>query len=157
MTINPPDPSSRVVDQAQRIDPVWDRFLRNMWRRVAALDTRADETDTSKADATQTWVWSTLIQTAADVTYDFPNVCPNGTIEDVTTYCRSGTCTVTVNIDDTALGGSANSASTTIDRTYHGTRNAMTDESDLSVTITSNASALDLTVVIRGTQTLEAS
>lgn len=154
MTIQPPDPSSRVVDPQSRIDPIWDRFLRNLWRRVAANETSITTLTAGRAGLEQPWTWSTLIQTPANTSYVFPNVLPNGLIEEVTTVTTSGTCTVQCLIDGTTMTGANNSASTTEQTTYQ--QNGETPQGGkLTITITNNSSAANLTVVLRGSQTLE--
>lgn len=154
MTIQPPDPSSRVVDPQARIDPIWDRFLRNIWRRVAANETSVATLEAGRAGLDQAWSWSTLIQTPANTSYVFPNVLPTGTIEEVTTVTTSGTCTVQCLIDGTSMTGPSNSGSTTEQTTYQ--QNGQTPQGGkLTITITNNSSAANLTVVLRGSQTLE--
>jgi len=154
MTIQPPDPSSRVVDPQARIDPIWDRFLRNLWRRVADNDVSITALQAGRATLEQPWSWSTLIQTPANTSYVFPNVLPNGLIEEITTVTSSGTCTVQVLIDGTTMTGPSNSASTTEQTTYQ-QNGEMPQGGKLTITITNNSSAANLAVVVRGSQTLE--
>lgn len=61
-------------------------------------------------------------------------------ITSVTTDCDSGTCTATVKINGTSLGGTANSVSTTEQTQAHTTANQAVAGDDVTVVISSNSS-----------------
>ena len=78
-------------------------------------------------------------------------------IYEVVTKCESGTCTVTVKTDSTALGGSANSASSTQQIQSHSTSNTWSVDEDLVATISSNSSCVGLTITVKTRRTLVSS
>lgn len=88
----------------------------------------------------------TVIQKAAD---DF-------TITEVTTRCTAGTCTVTVQINGTPLGGTANSASTSEQSQAHTSANEVAAGDTVAIVVSSNSSCEMLTVDIAGTMVLAA-
>lgn len=61
-------------------------------------------------------------------------------ITSVTTDCDSGTCTATVKINGTSLGGTANSVSTTETTQAHTTNNEAVAGDDVTLVISSNSS-----------------
>jgi hypothetical protein len=61
----------------------------------------------------------------------------------ITTICTSGTCTLTGTINATPLGGSANSVSSVEETQAHTSANLMAAGDDLTLTITSNSSAVN--------------
>lgn len=63
-----------------------------------------------------------------------------GTIESVTTICTSGTCTATVKINGVALGGTANSVSTSENIQTHTSANEFVPGDEVTLNISSNAS-----------------
>lgn len=69
-----------------------------------------------------------------------------GIVTELITQCESGTCTVTGKVNTTALGGTANSASTTFEKQQHTTSNAYLAGDKLIITVSSNSSCLGLTV-----------
>lgn len=76
------------------------------------------------------------------------------TINSITTICASGTCTVTGKINSTALGGTANSASTTEATQAHASDNAMAAGDDFVLAISANSSCEMLTITVKWTRTL---
>jgi hypothetical protein len=78
------------------------------------------------------------------------------TITEVTTRCTTGTSTVTVTINGTPLGGTANSASTTEQSQAHASANVVAAGDTLAIVVSSNAACEMLTVDIAGTMTLAA-
>lgn len=76
------------------------------------------------------------------------------TILAVVAKCSTGSCTVTVDIDGTPLGGGANSVSTTEGNVGHSTANAVSVGSTITVTISSNSSAELVAVSIVGEREL---
>jgi hypothetical protein len=77
-----------------------------------------------------------------------------GTITEVTTKCVSGTATATWKINSTALGGTANSVSSSEETQAHASANAVVAGDDLVLTISSNASCVDMSFTIKITRTL---
>lgn len=75
-----------------------------------------------------------------------------GTINSVTTKCTSGTCTLTAKINGTALGGTANSVSSTEETQTHSSGNAFVAGDDIQITVSSNSSCADLTFNIKVTR-----
>lgn len=70
------------------------------------------------------------------------------TVKTITTKCSTGTCTVTTKINTTAVGGSANSASTSEDIKTPTSPNAGAIGDDLMVTLSSNSSCEWLSVTV---------
>lgn len=76
------------------------------------------------------------------------------TIGDTTTICTSGTATATFKINSTALGGSANSVSTSEQTQSHTTSNVLNVGDDIVVTISSVSSCANMSFTISFTRTL---
>lgn len=76
------------------------------------------------------------------------------TITSVTTRSASGTITLTVKINTTALGGTANSISSSEQTRAHSTANAIALGDDLVFTFASNASCSNATITLGGTLNL---
>lgn len=74
------------------------------------------------------------------------------TIGDTTTICVSGTCTATFKINTTALGGSANSVSSSEVTQSHTTSNVMAVGDDIVMTISSNSSCTNMSFTIAFTR-----
>ena len=78
------------------------------------------------------------------------------TITKTVTLTKAGTATVTTKIGNTALGGSANSASTSIDSQAHTTDNAVALTNVINVTFASTSSDCEgLCLTIWGTRVLD--
>jgi hypothetical protein len=77
-----------------------------------------------------------------------------GTITEVTTKSASGTCTATWKINSTALGGTANSVSSTESTQSHASSNAFSAGDDIVLTVSSNSSCVDMSFTIKYTRTL---
>lgn len=75
-------------------------------------------------------------------------------IYEVVTKTKTGTCTVTVKIDTTALGGSANSASTSQQIQTHSTTNVWAVDKALRATISSASSCERLTITAKTRRTI---
>lgn len=100
-------------------------------------------------------VGSWLIETVSDGDYRLRlNVGYGFTITKVTTRAGAGTCTATVKINTTALGGTANSVSTTEQAQAHASANVVVAGDDVVLTISGNSACTDLTIEIEGTRTL---
>lgn len=72
-----------------------------------------------------------------------------GQILAVTTRCTSGTCTLTGKINTTALGGTANAVSSAEQEQAHSSNNTWVIGDDIVLTISANASCLNLSFTIK--------
>lgn len=77
------------------------------------------------------------------------------TIDSVVAKCASGSCTVTVSVDGSSLGGGANSVTTAESTVTHSTANTVAAGATIRVTISSNSSAESVAVSIIGTKSLD--
>lgn len=103
----------------------------------------------------QTFTLCGIIESPEDKTYPILiNVPFAGAIASITTKSSSGTCTLTGKINGVALGGTANSVSTTEQEQTHSTTNAFVAGDDISLTVSSNSSCAMLSVTIKYTRTL---
>lgn len=71
-----------------------------------------------------------------------------GEILETYTVSTSGTCTATFKIGSTALGGTANSVSSSESTQAHSSSNAVVNGDDLNLTISSNASATEVWAIM---------
>ena len=86
--------------------------------------------------------------------YLFEINCPYGyTITQVDSDCRAGSCTATTKIGGVALGGGANSVSTTLQSKMHTSNNVIAAGGTSVVTISSNSSCAGLRLVFWITRT----
>jgi hypothetical protein len=86
--------------------------------------------------------------------YLFEINCPYGyTITQVDSDCRAGTCTATTKIGGVALGGGANSVSTSLQSKTHASSNAIALNGTSVVTISANSSCEGLRLVYWITRT----
>ncbi len=110
---------------------------------------------TSVAIITQVYPWSWYFLTATAKDYKLiinsPIAC---TINSVTTICESGSCTLTGKINSTALGGSANSVSTSEVTQTHTTSNSLAVGDDFVLTPSSISSLIGMTVTVKITVSL---
>lgn len=98
---------------------------------------------------------SGLIVTPLDGDYKIVVKAPHGgTITEVTTISASGSCTLTVKINTTALGGTANSVSSAEQSQAHASSNAFSAGDDIVLTVSSNSSCSKMTFTIKYTRTL---
>lgn len=125
------------------------RWMERQTREAAALET-------GKAAKTQTWEQSFFIPNP--VAKDYRLVVKARvarTITNVVAKTASGTCSLTVKIDSTALGGgSAISVTSTESDTAYTTNNNLSIEQDIVFTVGSVSSPLDLSITLSGTLTL---
>lgn len=99
--------------------------------------------------------FSVVIANVTDKDYKLIVKCPfGGTITEVTTICASGTATATTKINTTALGGTANSVSSSEQSQAHSSSNVFVAGDDIVVTASSSSSCLDMTLTIKYTRTL---
>lgn len=138
------------------IDPVTGRMNRDWYTYLSGQQgagALADATS-DKALKAQDWSESLIIEFPDDGDYVFPGWFKGETVTSVITECDAGTCTLTVKIGSTALGGTANSVSTSRDTEAHSTNNVSADGDDLVLTVSANSSCERMSVTLRGTRTL---
>lgn len=93
------------------------------------------------------------IDTAANKDYTLIVDCPYAlTITETTTQSASGTCTATFKINTTALGGTANSVSTTKQSQTQASANSASAGDKIVMTVSSNSSCIDLSYRIAYTR-----
>lgn len=115
----------------------------------------AQRTTLSAAARSQTYVMCGVIAAPDDQDYRLFLAVPFGfTITKTKTRSASGTCTATFKINTTALGGTANSVSTTEQNQDHSTSNAGSAGDDVVLTVSSNSSCEFLSFSIEYTRTL---
>lgn len=78
-----------------------------------------------------------------------------GTITETTTRSASGTCTATFKINTTALGGTANSVSSSEQSQAHSSANVFAAGDDIVITISANSTCIDMSFTIKYTRVLE--
>ena len=109
----------------------------------------------AKASSTFIDAMSYFIETVADKTYKIVVKIPfAGTINSITTICASGTCTLTGEVNNTALGGTANSVSSSESEQTHSSANTFAVGDDIQITISSNSSCVDMSFTIKFTRTI---
>ncbi len=77
-----------------------------------------------------------------------------GTITETTTISVSGTCTATFKVNSTALGGTANSVSSSEQSQAHSGTNTFVAGDDIALTVSANATCVDMNFTIKYTRTL---
>lgn len=104
---------------------------------------------------TQTEFISGIIETPQDGDYRIITKSPIAmTITELVTRTSSGTATVTGKINTTALGGTANSASSSEQAQTHASSNSLAVDDDLVLTVSSNSSSSKLAFTVKYTRTL---
>lgn len=95
------------------------------------------------------------IKTPANQDYRLIVKIPHGgTITETVTRSESGTCTATFKVNTTALGGTANSVSSTEQAQAQASSNTFVADDDIVVTISSNSSCVGMSFTIKYTRTL---
>lgn len=109
------------------------------------------------ASTTQTAeMMSGFIGTVADKDYRIVvKAAHGGTITETTTRSESGTATFTFKVNTTALGGTANSVSSSEQSQAHASTNTFAAADDIVITASSNSSCLGASFTIKYTRTLE--
>jgi hypothetical protein len=127
------------------------RYLQNLDREARATATALS----GKAAKAQTWEQSFFIPAPENGDMRLVlNASVARTITSVTTRSSAGTATLTVKINSTALGGTANSVSTTEQTQAHSSANAVAVGDDIVFTWSSVSSAENVSVTLSGTLTL---
>lgn len=86
-----------------------------------------------------------MIETVSEKDYILGLKMPySGSITETTTKCVSGSCTATFYVNTTALGGIANSVSTSEQDQAHSTSNTFLSGDTLLMSVSSNAACLDM-------------
>lgn len=117
-----------------------------------------DTLESGKATSSQKWEQSWLIQFPEDGDYRVVvDAEVARTITEVTTICTTGTATLTVKINTTALGGTANSVSTSEQAQSHSSSNSVAIGDDIVLTFSSTSSCENVSVKISGTLSLATS
>ena len=110
---------------------------------------------TSNVATSQTDGFGGLIEAPAEQDYRIVVNAPFAfTINSTTTRSLSGTCTATFKINTTALGGTANSVSSSEQEQTHSSSNTVSAGADVVITISSNSSCVDLSFMVKITRTL---
>lgn len=78
----------------------------------------------------------------------------SGTINSVDSKCDSGTCTATTKVNSTALGGTANSVSSTPQNQAHSSSNTFTSSDTIKTTISANSACLNMVLKVNYTRLL---
>ena len=122
---------------------------------VTGTDTARAVTPAGVAAKTFVDAMAWLIPAPADGDYRVVVKVPfGGTITEVVTRSTSGTCTLTVKVNTTALGGTANSVSTSEQAQAHASTNTFATDDDIVLTVSSNSSCLKMSVTIKYTRAL---
>ncbi len=108
------------------------------------------------ASATQTEEQiSGFIAAPSDKSYTIVlKMAHGGTITECTTKSVSGTCTATFKVNSTALGGTANSVSSSEQSQAHSGTNTFVAGDDIVLTVSSNSACTDMSFTIKYTRTL---
>lgn len=150
--------SGGVIWRTMRAGSFANRFILGLGLYSQGLsdpgDGKVNATDiqiSGKSVATDTM--SGFIGAPADKSYTLVLKCPfGGTINETVTKSASGTCTATFKINTTALGGTANSVSSSEQTQAHASANTFVAGDDIVLTISSNSSCLDMAFTIKVTK-----
>lgn len=101
---------------------------------------------------TEPFYGTIYIETVANQDYELSFDMPfAGTVTTLRTKSQAGTCTVTGKVNTTALGGTANSASSVASEQAHASANTWSKGDTLKVTISANSACTDLEIAWIGT------
>lgn len=144
-------PPNHPISSGDTINEDWWRWFKLVDRIARAINTDLAGVPTKA----QTDFISGYIRTPTDNTYRLVVKIPHGgTITEAVTRSESGTCTATFKINTTALGGTANSVSSSEQAQAHSTANAFVVDDDIVVTISSNSSCVGMSFTLKYTKTL---
>jgi hypothetical protein len=146
-----PPPNHAVARADGTIDPDWFR-----WFKLLDAVARAINADLAGVPTkSQTEYISGIIKSPLDQDYRLVVKIPHGgTITGTTTRSTSGTCTATFKVNTTALGGTANSVSTSEQSSAHSSSNVFAADDDIVLTVSSNSSCQGMSFTIKYTKTL---
>ena len=131
------------------------RWLHELERSATSASSSISALDSGKAAVGQTAFMTFLFESPDDKDYRVLVNSPIAfTIDSITTISASGTCTLTGKINTTALGGTANSVSTSEQEQTHSSANSVSVGDDVVLTVSSNSSADSVSVTIKCTLTL---
>ena len=120
---------------------------------IARSDTARAVTPANLAAVTTVDDWSGVIVAPANQDYRIVLNCSfAGTINETTTRSASGTCTMTFKVNTTALGGTANSVSSTEQTQAQASANTFVAGDDIVITVSSNSSCVDASFKIKYTR-----
>mgnify|MGYP003393929769 CR=1 FL=1 len=110
------------------------------------------------ADVLEAWVmlWDAQATIATPDNLTYPRILYSpfaGTVTAVRAKCDSGTATVTGKLNAVALGGTANSVTSTTSSQAHSSSNTFTVGQPQTFTVSSNASCTNLQVQFHGVRT----
>ena len=104
--------------------------------------------------AEQVWREPITVEFPDDKDYLLSCFEPFGwSIDGVATLATAGSCTVTISIDGTPLGGGSSAAGTTLATVEHTSSNAVTVGAQIVLTISGNSSCEGLNIVLIGRRT----
>jgi hypothetical protein len=113
----------------------------------------ADDPEWATVSVVELWSW--LIEFPDDKDYDFIINLPfPGSVNSTTTISAAGTCIFTGKINTTALGGTANSVSTSEQEQAHTTANAFVAGDNFRGTVSGNSGCENMTVTVKVTRTI---
>lgn len=151
MTYPVPVQSNNLVDKDGK--PTEDMYRFMQAQKNAA--TQAAAVSATKAAKDQVWEQSFFIEYPENKDYRLViNSQEARTVTNVTTRSSAGTCTLTVKLNTTALGGSANSVSTSETSQAHSSSNVVQIGDDIVFTVSASSSIEGLSILISGTMTL---
>ena len=151
-----PTPAEAFTLEDGRPNPTWWRFLQRLGSQFNQTTRDLSATDTglaTKAAKSQPWSESFIIELPEDKDYPFLKLGYAAVWTEVETDALSGSCTLTVKIGATPLGGTANAASSSRETQAHTTANTMAATDDLTFTVSANADCQMMSVTLRGTRT----
>ncbi|MBX3583555.1 MAG: hypothetical protein KF810_16845 [Rhizobiaceae bacterium] len=149
-----PDFNLRVMSTDGNMHPDWYNFFKDMRN---ALVNVVDFSNIVPPDPEFTLdeQWPALVPFPANK--DYVLIQNNDVEREVVatvTDCDSGTCTATFKVNTTALGGTANSVSSTEQSQAHSTSNVLGVGDDLVMTISSNSSCVEMRVNVKTARTI---
>ena len=125
------------------------------YRALSDIDGKVKALNSGKASVTQTVTIPAFIEFPEAKDYRIIINSPVAfSITSVTTRSSTGSATLTVKINTTALGGTANSVSTSEQTQTHSSANAVAAGDDVVLTVSSLSGAEDVAVMITGSITL---
>lgn len=145
------DAQGRITAAANGGGSAWGSITGTLSSQTDLAAALAAKAGTTQADECM----SGLIVAPADGDYRIVVKAPHGgTITETTTVSASGTCTLTFKINTTALGGTANSVSSSEQSQAHSSSNVFAAGDDIVLTISSNATCSKMTFTIKYSRTL---